>query len=267
MLREDAKQDSDHQDGGVPETNDSKADDGALLKADGRLTEYPNANHPLCKGPARKVLTFIILICWAVLVYIFTFHLVTNIYDQSTHIIHVIQSTADQTYTNLAEAYQGFKSTPEEIADLMTEFYVLLAEMGYYDTSVINRPPHVDPGINKNLAAEVKYSEAAIELMELLPYLNMTREWGQDDPLKWSKGAFNDEFLMSGVFVDMRKDEHLSDRDPFHQLEYTGGKIKSFDEEGGQYMRPDYLCLSFVPQDGVVMVLNARNRTQGLYFY
>ena len=88
----------------------------------------------------------------------------------------------------------------QEVADIMTEFYELLAETGHYNESIIKRPPH-HPGINKALAAELELSPEAVDMMELLPYLNL-----KDYPIAWSKGGGDNEFLLSGTFADLRDD-------------------------------------------------------------
>ncbi|CZR62472.1 uncharacterized protein PAC_12369 [Phialocephala subalpina] len=139
----------------------------------------------------------------------------------------------------------------------MTEFYELLAEMGYYDASIIARPPHTDLGINKTLAVKLGFSQAAMDMMDILPYLNTTGD-GDSGSVSWSHGEDN-EFLLHGVFADMREDDHLeASRDPFYMVDTTGD-IKGWDEDGGPYMRSDFVTLSLPGNEGSMMVLNVAN--------
>lgn len=208
-------------------------------------------------SPARKFLGLVILCCWAFGFSLGMFYIVTNLEEQSTHVIDVLISTAQKTYIGLAESYQSITNpaTPTEVAELMTEFYELLAGMGYYDASIIARPPHTDPGINKTLAVKLGFSQAAIDMMDLLPYLNTTEYAGQ---FSWSHGEDN-EFLLHGVFANMRDDGHLeTSRDPFYMVDTTGD-IKGWDEDGGPYMRSDFVALSLPGSEGSMMVLNVAN--------
>ncbi|KAJ7789471.1 hypothetical protein B0H14DRAFT_242757 [Mycena olivaceomarginata] len=63
---------------------------------------------------------------------------------------------------------------PDEVVSLITQFYELLVTMGHYPEGSVRYPPHTDPPVNEELAAQLGYPEAAISLMQRLPYL--TRE-------------------------------------------------------------------------------------------
>jgi hypothetical protein len=49
----------------------------------------------------------------------------------------------DSVKSSVADAYHTYinPTKPQEIVDLMTEFYELLADMGYYERSIIYQPP------------------------------------------------------------------------------------------------------------------------------
>ncbi|KAJ7356692.1 hypothetical protein DFH08DRAFT_849739 [Mycena albidolilacea] len=68
---------------------------------------------------------------------------------------------------------------PEEVISLIIQFYELLVTMGHYPEGSIRYPPHTDPPVNEELAAQLGYPEAAISLMRRLPYL--TREVNTSD--------------------------------------------------------------------------------------
>ncbi len=160
----------------------------------------------------------------------------------------------------MATQYTAYRHPPtkQEVADLVTDLYDLLSEMGYFPPEAINRPPHpTSRNINATLARELGYSEEAIQMMEMLPYIKTT---GEDDAFTWSHGGWGGEFIHEGRFVDLTDDEMLGFRDPFHNVEYVDGEPKDWDEDGGKYMYPDYIILSQKAQDGVVMVLNVGNR-------
>jgi len=70
--------------------------------------------------------------------------------------------------------------------------------------------------------------------------------WGEDN-----------KFLLSGTFADLRDDGVLSyTRDPMFAVEDSS---KGFDEGGGKYMRPDYICLSLPGEGyGAIMILDVK---------
>jgi len=136
----------------------------------------------------------------------------------------------------------------DEVASLMTEFYELLAEMGYYEPAKIDRAPHTDPGINHEYAKEVGFSDKAVEMMLKLPYLNTELD------VAWMHGASHVEFLLYGTFIDFRLDENLlSSQDPLYIL---GNEQKGLNEDDGRYMKPDYIPLSALANHGTTMILN-----------
>ncbi|KAJ7795681.1 hypothetical protein B0H14DRAFT_3888053 [Mycena olivaceomarginata] len=58
---------------------------------------------------------------------------------------------------------------PDEVVSLITQFYELLVTMGHYPEGSIRYPPHTDPPVNEELAAQLGYPAAAISLMRRLP--------------------------------------------------------------------------------------------------
>jgi hypothetical protein len=100
----------------------------------------------------------------------------------------------DSVKSSAADAYHTYinPTKPREIVDLMTEFYELLADIGYYERSIINQPPHLNLSINQTLAAELWFSKRAVQMMEMLPYLNMKGE----EPFMWQHGAGSNEFFL-----------------------------------------------------------------------
>ncbi|KAF4625931.1 hypothetical protein G7Y89_g12232 [Cudoniella acicularis] len=149
----------------------------------------------------------------------------------------------------------------EEVYMMMEELYETLAEMGYFERKLISTP--VDENMpNATLARQLGYSELAIEVMNQLPYVRMRKteeeEENNEDIFVW--GAEN-EFLLYGSFADMRDDGALEAcRDPFYGLSRSrnGEAEKGWDEDGGPYMRPDWVCLSDVGNHGVVMILDVK---------
>jgi hypothetical protein len=223
-------------------------------EADNPLSQSSKPKPPLTLK--RRALGLFILSIWSGFVYIVAFYFFSFIGDHSEHVIDVLKSTASKTYGGIAETYQTITNpaTREEVADLMTELYELLAEMGYYDGAIIERPPH-NPGINRTLAAELEFSREAVEMMEMLPYLQLKQEEGS---LAW--GWAND-FLLQGTFADMRDEDTLPwSRDPMFLI-YPPAEPKGFGEDGGKYMRPDWVCLSFSGEGyGAIMILDVKTR-------
>lgn len=208
----------------------------------------------------RRVIAGLCLLCWMILVNCVTFYSIMSLEDKTTTILETIKSTSYKVHDSVAESLEELKhpSNPTEVANLMTEFYELLAKMGLYEPSTIAYPPHLNPGINTTFAEMLEYSQKAIEMMEMLPYVGPGN--GSETPFTWSHGAGDNEFLLYGTFVDYRKEEYLEERDPLYALD-TGddGQIKDFDEDGGKYMKPDYILLSALGNHGAIMVLNTNN--------
>ena len=212
---------------------------------------------PLYTGsPVRRGLAWLVLIGYLTLIYVVIFYFFYYLADSSLQIVSTIKSTASNVYTDLADTYQNIvdPATPQQVADLMTELYVLLAEMGLYEESLTARPPHVNPAINRTLAEELDFSPKAIETMEILPYLDIK---GNVSLFNWQRGSYGDEFLLRGTYADLRDEEVLSvSRDPY-QIGVDANK--SHDEEGGPYMGPNHVMLSLMGDEGVMMVLNVAN--------
>ncbi|KAI9639966.1 hypothetical protein NHQ30_011635 [Ciborinia camelliae] len=151
--------------------------------------------------------------------------------------------------------------TPEEIAGLMEEFYDLFVRMGYLDSSLISRSPHINPPINTTPAKSLGLSERSIQMMEMLPYINKPKEGKRT---KWCHGVGSigeAEFLLGGQFVDYRTDWELDEiGDLFHAVEKSDGVVRGLEEWGGKYMEPDYICLSRIDgEESAVMILNTKN--------
>jgi hypothetical protein len=193
-----------------------------------------------------------LLIC-GVFVYIVTAYSL----DSDGSITHLVD-TFRTIQISLGESYRHL-TNPEsshEIAEIVTEMYELLADMGYYDRSVIGRPPHT-MGINRTLAIELGYSPEAIETMELLPYLNLPAE---EFPLTWMEGE-GSEFILEGAFTDLRSDEALKMcRDPMG-LFMHGDSSRVFNEDEEPYMHSEYICFSSLGVNGMgaILVLDVKN--------
>jgi hypothetical protein len=205
----------------------------------------------------HRIIAWICFIIYGIFINLTIFYSVSYLGDQSTILKEKLTNTISKTYGVVAETYEEMKNpgSTEEVAALMTEFYELLAEMGYYEPEKIDRAPHANPSINKNYAAELGFSPKAIEMLEKLPYLN------NDHDFWWSHGDGDAEFLLFGTFIDFRVDENLQgNEDPLYALWGQGDDgPKGFDEDGGKYMRPDYLCLSMLGNHGTTMILNVKN--------
>ncbi|KAJ7139476.1 hypothetical protein C8R44DRAFT_764578 [Mycena epipterygia] len=59
---------------------------------------------------------------------------------------------------------------PDEVVSLITQFYELLIAMGHWPEGSIQYPPHTNPAVNEELAAQLGYAPAVISLMQQLPY-------------------------------------------------------------------------------------------------
>lgn len=66
---------------------------------------------------------------------------------------------------NAAAAYN-----PDEVVSLITQLYELLIAMGHWPKGSIQYPPHINPPVNEELAAQLGYAPAVISLMQQLPY-------------------------------------------------------------------------------------------------
>jgi hypothetical protein len=197
----------------------------------------------------------VIWVCWFLISYLVAEYTLGFVFDNDSHAISTLRSTAARTYSDLKEAYENFKhpQSKEEVVGIMTEFYELLAEMGYYDSDIIEGAPH-QHGINRTLAQELKYSTEAIEMMDLLPYLNIM-EKGEGT---WA--ADLNVFLLYGEFADLRDDEMLVQcRDPMFTAAYDE-EGRPIIGDGYGYMSPDHICLMLVGNHGSIMVLDAKTR-------
>lgn len=211
---------------------------------------------PLYNGPpARRGLAWLVLLGYLTLVYVVIFYVFYYATDGTLKVLALAKNNFADAYTGIGDMYQNLvdPATPKQVADIMGEFYELLAEMGYYDKSMIAYPPHVDPAINRTLAADLHFSQKAVEMMEMLPYL---KDAGNESQFRWGYGG---EFLLRGGFVDLREHWGLrGSRDPFLFGVDDG---KSEDEDGGPYMSPDMVLLSSIGDEGTFMVLNVQNST------
>jgi hypothetical protein len=144
---------------------------------------------PLYTGSAaRRGLAWLVCIGYLTLIYVVIFYFFYFLTGYSSQIVSTIKSTAYTVYTDLADTYQNIvdPATPQQVAELMTELYDLLAEMGLYDKSLIARPRHLNPAINRTLAEDLNFSPKAIEMMEILPYLDFS---GNVSLFNWGKAT------------------------------------------------------------------------------
>jgi hypothetical protein len=221
----------------------------------------PGRSYKSRPGPWRQQWIFHWLLRFCLLTFVWT-ALFSAIYtfDMLDRIRAPIDRALAKVHNIVQDTYYGFAHphADREIADLMTEFYELLAEMGYFEPELINRPPHVNPSINTTLARELRFSTSAVRMMQLLPYLGIEND--ADYPFHWLVEDGN-EFILHGRFSDMRIDEELLEsRDPFYAWGGSGDdEGGDWDEPDGKYMKPDYVCLNLLGNHGVVMVLNVRN--------
>ena len=85
--------------------------------------------------------------------------------------------------------------------------------MGWLTSEMIAYPPHTNPRINNTLAEFLGYSQEAIKLLEILPYVKY-----RSDPPK-----FGDEFILWGMTADMRQAGTLKEaRNTFTQRKIHG---------------------------------------------
>ena len=82
--------------------------------------------------------------------------------------------------------------------------------------------------------------------MNSIPYLNLTGS----DLFAWNYDSYEKPFISGGQFVDLRNDEELGLRDPFFQLMFSSNG------EGEEYMMGDYVLLSSIAENGLVMILD-----------
>lgn len=245
-------------------TTDEKATDAPLLEDyDATAEEVDNLMKKSEKPKIRilptrrhQIIAWICLFVYTTFIYMTVFYAISYLADQTSILTEKVTNTIAKTYNTMAETYEDIKNpgSTAEVAGLMTEFYELLAEMSYYEPEKIDRAPHTNPAINTTYAAELRFSSKAIEMLEMLPYLNYEHDFA------WSHGAGEAEFLLYGTFIDFRVDQILKyNDDPFYALGWQGDEVKDFDEDGGRYMKPDYICLSGLGDHGVAMILNVKN--------
>lgn len=207
------------------------------------------ANSPLYAGTiTRRAFAWTVLFAYLIFIYGALYYFAYFVADNSTHIVDIVSSSITNAYTDLADAYNHatYPAKQQEVADLMTELYELLADMGYYDRSLIAQPPHTNPGINKTLAAELQFSQAAIEMMKMLPYLNIDHS---RTVFNWDAGSYGNEFILYGIFADMRKDSDLTNsRDPY----YIGPEEES-------YIDPNHVALSGGGEEGALLMVDAQS--------
>jgi hypothetical protein len=214
----------------------------------------PNTPPKLVPRPAGKVATFFILVCWAMFVYVGTIYALNFVVDNTSHVVDNLKWTATKTYGNLVDACDNFKNprSREEVVEAMTEFYELLAEMGYYDSKLVEKAPHKS-GINRTLAEELNYSRDAIEMMDMLPYLNLA------EPGEEAWVTDNNEFLLFGEFADLRDEDVLEQcRDPMFATQFENGQ--PIEGDGYEYMSPNHICLMLLGNHGAIMVLDVKTR-------
>jgi hypothetical protein len=200
-------------------------------------------------------MTLTCLVVYAILVYNVALYTFSYFEDQAPILKEKVMSAILKTSNIMGETYEDLKNpeSAEEIAELMTGIFELLAEMGYYGPEMIHRAPHKTPSINKTYALELGFLPKAIEVLEMLPYLGGSEEYD----LAWSHGVGDAEFLLYDIFVDFRDDGYLEgNKDPLYVLD---DEVKGFNEDGGGYMKPDYVCLSMLGNHGAIMVLNVKN--------
>ncbi|TVY89859.1 hypothetical protein LAWI1_G005419 [Lachnellula willkommii] len=108
-------------------------------EADNSLSSAPKSKPiPPLK---RTALAFFILCIWFYFVFTVSFYLFSFLGNHYDHTLDVLKNTASKTYGGITDTYQSITNpaTREEVVDLMTELYELLAEMGYYDAAMIGR--------------------------------------------------------------------------------------------------------------------------------
>lgn len=97
---------------------------------------------------------------------------------------------------------------PDEIVASITEFYELIVQMGHWPESSIHYPPHNDPAINVDLAVELGYDPAVIQLMQKLPYIS---------------SRYLDLIIDETRLADYRDEKHLRDgRRPYPKMHQDG---------------------------------------------
>lgn len=147
-----------------------------------------------------------------------------------------------QTYNtrkHLSTHQLPLKNSPwiQEIADLMTELYILLEKMKYLKPNSIAYPPHVSPSINTTLTTTLGLSPSVTDLLQRLPYVVPTPgpsidPWtgkGLPSATNWSG-----HFLLTTTFADMREDNIL------RACRYVWGEDPQFAEQTEDFrMRRD----------------------------
>ncbi|KAJ7642728.1 hypothetical protein DFH06DRAFT_605925 [Mycena polygramma] len=81
---------------------------------------------------------------------------------------------------------------PDQVVDLITQFYELLITMGQYPEGSLRYAPHTDPPVDEALAVQLGYDPAAISLMLRLPYLVAAVNHNDDDHAILNRTSFSD---------------------------------------------------------------------------
>jgi hypothetical protein len=199
----------------------------------------------------RKIL---ICLCHSVIVSFITDYLLGFVFYNESHATDILMSTAVRAYADFLEAYENFRypQSKEEVVEVMTEFYELLSEMGYYDLDIIERALH-QRTINHTIALELNYSANALEIMDMLPYLNL-RDKGEG---AWTHDS--NVFILYGEFADLRDEETLVQcRDPMFTASYDDQGWLVEGEDYG-YMSPDHICLMMIGNNGSMIVVGCEN--------
>jgi len=215
------------------------------------------------KGRVPRTIAGLLAICYLTFIFLGTYYLFDSIRERTTKLIQDVKIL----HGSLGEVYEDYKNpgSPQEVADLMLEWYELISKMGYYELEAISRPPH-NPAINRTKAVENGFTEGAIKMAEMLPYIGAIPGKENEDFFAWTNYG-DSEFFLHGIFVDYRNQNYFEEpRDPAgFTLEYSVDEngpteqVKDWDEEGGRYMRPSYIELMTVGEYGAYMVLNTEN--------
>lgn len=216
----------------------------------------------MLKGRTPKAVALVIMMGFFYLIYFVTFYATMFVMNSSVSIVESVKLASASVHEVLTESYEDYRNpgNPQEIADLMTEWYELLSKMGYYENSAILRPPH-GSAVNITKAVENGFTQRAIEMMDMLPYIGNADSDDRNDIFAWSHGVGDYEFMLYGTFVDYRDNDFLTTpRDPLWGLDmFTEGHVKDWNEDGGPYMRPSYIELLANGNHGTIMVLNTDN--------
>ncbi|PSS06899.1 hypothetical protein M430DRAFT_190065 [Amorphotheca resinae ATCC 22711] len=129
-------------------------------------------------------------------------------------------------------APRDFQHQP--LIETLTNFYNLLAETCYIQTSDILLPPH-GANFNPSLGATDGFSPSALTLLSQLPYLSeqcqtISLDGGSTNPLSYLTDPFPDEDgnLSRGSWPDARDPTCLGDEEmklPEHMVAITLGNL------------------------------------------